>query len=127
MLVEANDMVPLNGEVIEGVALVDESAITGESAPVVRWPTRRRKAAASWSCPGAPGWTIAPPKAGCSCPSRRSRAGTLTVAQGTVTATKHPVSELEAELSRFRRELASAKLDNEILRKATVYFAKESR
>jgi potassium-transporting ATPase ATP-binding subunit len=35
-LVEAGDMVPLDGEVIEGVASVDESAITGESAPVVR-------------------------------------------------------------------------------------------
>ena len=36
VVVEANDMVPLDGEVIEGVASVDESAITGESAPVVR-------------------------------------------------------------------------------------------
>ena len=36
VLVEANDFVPLDGEVIEGVASVDESAITGESAPVVR-------------------------------------------------------------------------------------------
>ncbi|NMM07682.1 potassium-transporting ATPase subunit KdpB [Polaromonas sp.] len=35
-LVEAGDMIPLDGEVIEGVASVDESAITGESAPVVR-------------------------------------------------------------------------------------------
>ena len=35
-LVEAGDMVPLDGEVVEGVASVDESAITGESAPVVR-------------------------------------------------------------------------------------------
>jgi K+-transporting ATPase ATPase B chain len=34
--VEAGDMIPLDGEVIEGVASVDESAITGESAPVVR-------------------------------------------------------------------------------------------
>ena len=59
--------------------------------------------------------------------SRRSRAGTLTESQGSATVTKRPVSELEAEVSRLRRELASAKLDNEILRKATVYFAKESR
>jgi K+-transporting ATPase ATPase B chain len=36
VLVEAGDMVPLDGEVIEGVASVNESAITGESAPVVR-------------------------------------------------------------------------------------------
>ncbi len=35
-LVEAGDMIPLDGEVIEGLASVDESAITGESAPVVR-------------------------------------------------------------------------------------------
>ncbi|MBD8882052.1 potassium-transporting ATPase subunit KdpB [Rhodanobacter sp. 7MK24] len=36
VLVEAGDWVPLDGEVIEGVASVDESAITGESAPVIR-------------------------------------------------------------------------------------------
>ncbi len=36
VLVEAGDVVPLDGEVIEGVASVDESAITGESAPVIR-------------------------------------------------------------------------------------------
>ncbi|WCM93529.1 potassium-transporting ATPase subunit KdpB [Acidovorax sp. NCPPB 2350] len=34
--VDAGDVIPLDGEVIEGVASVDESAITGESAPVVR-------------------------------------------------------------------------------------------
>ncbi|MBI2728234.1 MAG: potassium-transporting ATPase subunit KdpB [Polaromonas sp.] len=34
--VDAGEMIPLDGEVIEGVASVDESAITGESAPVVR-------------------------------------------------------------------------------------------
>ncbi len=35
-LVLAGELVPCDGEVIEGVATVDESAITGESAPVVR-------------------------------------------------------------------------------------------
>ncbi|WP_448123908.1 potassium-transporting ATPase subunit KdpB [Pseudomonas veronii] len=36
VLIEAGDLVPLDGIVIEGVASVDESAITGESAPVIR-------------------------------------------------------------------------------------------
>ncbi len=36
VLIEAGDVVPADGEVIEGVASVDESAITGESAPVIR-------------------------------------------------------------------------------------------
>jgi K+-transporting ATPase ATPase B chain len=36
VLVEAGDYIPGDGEVIEGVASVDESAITGESAPVIR-------------------------------------------------------------------------------------------
>jgi K+-transporting ATPase ATPase B chain len=36
LLVEAGDTVPADGEVIEGVASVDESAVTGESAPVIR-------------------------------------------------------------------------------------------
>ena len=33
---EANDIIPSDGEIMEGVASVDESAITGESAPVIR-------------------------------------------------------------------------------------------
>ncbi len=36
VLVEAGDIIPMDGDVIEGVASVDESAITGESAPVIR-------------------------------------------------------------------------------------------
>lgn len=36
LLIEAGDFVPADGEVIEGAASVDESAITGESAPVIR-------------------------------------------------------------------------------------------
>ena len=36
VLIEAHDVIPADGEVIEGVASVDESAITGESAPVIR-------------------------------------------------------------------------------------------
>ena len=34
--VEAGELIPADGEIIEGVASVDESAITGESAPVIR-------------------------------------------------------------------------------------------
>ncbi len=36
VLIEAGDFVPADGEVVEGAASVDESAITGESAPVIR-------------------------------------------------------------------------------------------
>jgi K+-transporting ATPase ATPase B chain len=36
VLVEAEDIIPGDGDVIEGIASVDESAITGESAPVIR-------------------------------------------------------------------------------------------
>ena len=36
VLVEAGELIPSDGEIIEGVASVDESAITGESAPVIR-------------------------------------------------------------------------------------------
>lgn len=36
IICEAGDIIPADGEVIEGVASVDESAITGESAPVIR-------------------------------------------------------------------------------------------
>ena len=36
VLVEARDIIPSDGEVIEGIATVNEAAITGESAPVIR-------------------------------------------------------------------------------------------
>lgn len=36
VLVETGDVIPMDGEVIEGIASVNESAITGESAPVIR-------------------------------------------------------------------------------------------
>jgi K+-transporting ATPase ATPase B chain len=35
-LVEAGDIIPADGEIVEGIASVDESAVTGESAPVIR-------------------------------------------------------------------------------------------
>jgi transposase len=38
-----------------------------------------------------------------------------------------PVTELEAELERVKRELAVVTMERDVLKKATVYFAKESR
>lgn len=63
--------------------------------------------------------------------SRRSRSfegGIETIGRDVSAArVTRPISELEAENSRLRKELASAKLDIEILSKATAYFAKGSR
>src|SRR5207249_6633785 len=45
VLVSASEFIPSDGEIIEGVASVDESAITGESAPVIREAGGDRSAA----------------------------------------------------------------------------------
>ena len=42
----------------------------------------------------------------------------------TVGASRRPVTELEAELSRLKRDLAEARMERDILKKATAYFAK---
>jgi len=44
VVVGTGEFIPADGEVIEGIALVDESAITGESAPVIREPGGDRSA-----------------------------------------------------------------------------------
>jgi K+-transporting ATPase ATPase B chain len=44
VVVGAGEIIPGDGTVIEGVGLVDESAITGESAPVIREPGTDRSA-----------------------------------------------------------------------------------
>lgn len=60
--------------------------------------------------------------------ARRRRAGVgPTPEVPAQSPTRRPVTELEAENSRLRKELADARLDVEILRKATAYFAKGSR
>jgi transposase len=55
------------------------------------------------------------------------RAGKLSAGGASAVAVKRPQSELEAENARLRRELANAKLDLEIVKKAAAYFARESR
>ena len=57
---------------------------------------------------------------------RLKRGGKLKEAS-TLVALKRGVPELEAEISRLRRELANSKLDLDIVKKAAAYFAKESR
>ena len=61
--------------------------------------------------------------------ARKPREGGAATLGGaaSVSRAKPGVSELEAEVSRLRKELASAKLDVEILSKATAYFAKGAR
>jgi transposase len=58
---------------------------------------------------------------------RLGRAGKLKAGDGSAAPIKRPPTELEAENARLRRELAEAKLDLEIVKKAAVYFAKGSR
>jgi transposase len=58
---------------------------------------------------------------------RLKRAGKLKIVEGDAAPVKRSITEIEAENSRLRRELASAKLDLEIVKKAAAYFAKESR
>jgi potassium-transporting ATPase ATP-binding subunit len=50
VLIEAGDFIPSDGDVIEGVASVDESAITGESAPVIRESGGDRSAVTGGTC-----------------------------------------------------------------------------
>jgi transposase len=56
-----------------------------------------------------------------------SRAGKLKATDGMAVSVKRSLAEAEAENARLRRELASTKLDLEIVKKAAAYFAKESR
>ena len=56
-----------------------------------------------------------------------SRSGKLKAVTGMAVPVKRTMVELEAENVRLRRELSSAKLDLEIVKKAAAYFAKESR
>lgn len=58
---------------------------------------------------------------------RLTRAGKLKAGESGVVPFKRGVNDLEAENARLRRELASAKADLEIVKKAAAYFAKESR
>jgi len=58
---------------------------------------------------------------------RLSRAGKLVAGEPGAMPVKRSGTELEAENARLRRELANAKLDLEIVKKAAAYFAKESR
>ena len=53
--------------------------------------------------------------------------GSAPVVSESTSAARRPVSELEAENARLRKELVNAKLDLEIVKKAAAYFVRESR
>jgi transposase len=46
---------------------------------------------------------------------------------GDVDKNQKPLTELEMELARVKRELAEVKMERDLLKKATAYFARESR
>ena len=58
---------------------------------------------------------------------KTGRQGSAPVAADSAPAARRPVSELEAENARLRKELVNAKLDLEIVKKAAAYFVRESR
>ena len=58
---------------------------------------------------------------------KTGRQGSTSVAAESTSAARRPVSELEAENARLRKELVNAKLDLEIVKKAAAYFVRESR
>jgi transposase len=58
---------------------------------------------------------------------RLKRANKLVDTGNAVSAIPRSAKELEAEVDRLRRELTSARLDNDLLKKAAAYFARESR
>jgi transposase len=58
---------------------------------------------------------------------RLKRAGNFKAMEGGTEPVKRSLAEVETENVRLRRELASTKLDLEIVKKAAAYFAKESR
>src|SRR5258707_3219663 len=59
VLVEAGDLIPSDGEIVEGIASVDESAITGESAPVIR-ESGGDRSAVTGGTPGLFDWIKGP-------------------------------------------------------------------
>ena len=58
---------------------------------------------------------------------KTGRQGSMPSAPESTLMARRPVSELEAENARLRKELINAKLDLEIVKKAAAYFVRESR
>ena len=106
VLVEAGDLIPADGEVIEGVASVDESAITGESAPVIR-----ESAVIFPPSPAAPGcsrtgssWHRREPRRGVPRPHDRHGRGRQTSEDPKRDRAHHPARGVDAHLSFRHRD-----------------------
>jgi K+-transporting ATPase ATPase B chain len=59
VLIEENDLVPSDGEVVQGVAYVNEAAITGESAPVLKEPNTDIRSSVTGGTQVVSDWLIA--------------------------------------------------------------------
>ena len=112
VVVEAGQIIPADGEIIEGVGSVDESAITGESAPVIREAGGDRSAVtgrdASAFGPardrGHPGaWTVLPR------PHDRARRGRRTTQDAKRDRTQHPPRSPDDHVRRRNGDVAAVR------------------
>ena len=112
VVVEAGEVIPADGEIIEGVGSVDESAITGESAPVIREAGGDRSAVTGGTkllsdrlvieVTQEPGQVV--PR-----PDDRARRGSRAAQDAERDRAQHPARRTDDHLPRRRRDAAAVR------------------